>query len=317
MKRFCYLFALILGTSVCFAEDPKSGLIIAPLVNYEYLHLAGQQFHAPGEGVSFIYGDEQKPFFAQVLAKQYIMGQDNRDGYEGPYHSDSLTLVQKIKRHQFMALLNARSNEPVYGGLRTFTAGIGYDYELLRNDHHSLVLGGVLTVTDTGITFVDGKTWPVMPLPLITYELRSQLLTLKASYMLKPQLDFTVLPESRIRLTSSLSMEKYRSIADLLFDCALWYRFFDKNSKQGDCAGFGAGIKNTGLYFNFGEKDKSYELQYYSVYGTLDFSILQISGGYCFRGREILDSSGGDSIGNDRSAGEGYFASIRLVYSFH
>jgi hypothetical protein len=316
MKKVCFLFALILGASACFAEDSKAGLIIAPLVNYEYLHLSGQQFHAPGEGVSFIYGDEQKLFFAQALAKQYIMGQDTKAGYEGPYHSDTLTLVQKIKRHQFMAFLDTSSNEPVYGGLRTFTAGIGYDYELLRNDHHSLALGGVLAVTDTGITFGDGKIWPVMPLPSIKYELRSQLLTLQASYMTKLQLDFTILPESKIRLTSSFSMEEYRSITDLFFDCTLWYRFFDKNSKRGDFAGLGAGIKNTGLCFDFGEEDKSYELQYYSVYGTLDLSMLRISGGYSFRGREILDSSGGDSIGKSQSLGNGYFVSVQLVYAF-
>ncbi|MDR1932147.1 MAG: hypothetical protein LBQ57_04890, partial [Spirochaetales bacterium] len=103
---------------------------------------------------------------------------------------------------------------------------------------------------------------------------------------------------------------------DLLFDCALWYRFFDKDSEHGDFAGLGLGIKNSGLCFDFGEKDKSYELQYYSLYGTLDLSLLQISGGYCFRGREIFDSSSSGSIEKSRTLGGGFFVSVQLTAHF-
>jgi hypothetical protein len=76
------------------------------------------------------------------------------------------------------------------------------------------------------------------------------------------------------------------------------------------------GIKNTGLCFDFGEKNKSYELQYYSLYGTLDVSFVQLSGGYCFRGREILDSANSGAFDNVRTLDDGYFVSVQLTHSF-
>jgi hypothetical protein len=312
---------IIFASPVCFAQDEAdySFTQITPLVSYEYLHLAQQQFHSPGEELSFMRSEGQNLFLLQASAKQYFLEQENTDGYEGPYYSDTLVLLQKTGAHQFVALFDTSSSEPVYGGLRTFVAGIGYLYEFMHTERGSLAAGAYVVVIDGGIEYGDGKTWPVYPIPSIRYEFNSQFFALNASLPIPPELSFTVLPENKIRFTTTISlnnMDRFRGARDMLFDCALWYRFFDTDSEQGDSAGLGVGIKNSGLCFDFGEKNKSYELQYYSLYGTLDLSFVQISGGYCFSGREILDSSNSGSFHNTRTLGGGYFISISANIQF-
>ncbi|MDR3172502.1 MAG: hypothetical protein LBU17_12940 [Treponema sp.] len=314
MKRLYVLIVLIYISSACFAQDAdakaKTDLMIIPQLSYEYLNLTEQQFHAPEEGLIFVHNDEEKLLLVQVSAKQYFMGQDNQAGHGGPYHDDTLMFVKKVKPHLFMALLDTGSNEPVYGGLRTFEVGLGYGYELIHNDHHSLTLGGALAVTDTGIEYGDGKTWPVMLYPVIQYEFESWFFDLKFEFITDPELSFTLLPKEKIRFSAEFGIDEFEGWRDFLFDCTLWYRFFDEDSVRGDFAGLGLGIKNSSIGFDFGEKNKSYELQYYTAYGTLDLSFLQMIGGYVFEGMETFDEN------LRRNAGGGFFVSVQLMYAF-
>jgi hypothetical protein len=313
MKWLYFLIMMILVSFLCFADDEAKGSFtqITPLASYEYLHLEEQQFHSPGEELSFMRIEGQSLFLFQASAKQYFLEQENMAGYEGPYHSGTLMLLQKTGAHQFIAFFDTSSSEPVYGGLRTFRAGIGCQYELIHTERSSLTIGGILAIIDLGVEFDDGKIWPLYPVPSVQYEFKSQFFSASASLPIPPELRFTVLPENKIRLSTTVSfMMKFRDARDIFFDCALWYRFFDADSELGDFAGFGVGTKNSGLSFDFGEKNKSYELQYYSLYGILDLSLVQISGGYCFRGKEIFDSS------NSRTLGNGYFVSVSASLNF-
>jgi hypothetical protein len=102
----------------------------------------------------------------------------------------------------------------------------------------------------------------------------------------------------------------YRDIQDLLFDCTLWYRFFTKEYNMGDFAGLGLGIKNLSEDFMLSEKGNTYEMAYYSVYGIIDLSFLQVSGGYIFNSRERYNNNPAQSLGN------GYFISVQLAWQF-
>ena len=56
--------------------------------------------------------------------------------------------------------------------------------------------------------------------------------------------------------------------------------------------------------------DESVEVHYYSVFGAIDLSLLKITGGYAFGGRELYR----EEIKND--TGEGYFVSVQGMYQF-
>jgi hypothetical protein len=79
---------------------------------------------------------------------------------------------------------------------------------------------------------------------------------------------------------------------------------------MGDFAGVGVGIKNSGEDFLLSEKGKTYELGYYAVYGIIDLSFLQLSGGYVFNSRERYGNNAAQSLGH------GYFLSAQLAWQF-
>jgi hypothetical protein len=239
--------------------------------------------------------------------QSYLL-RENQDGYPSLYHHITAMAERKIKRHQMLGIFRSPSDEPVYGGLRTFQAAFGYGYELVRNNALSLTLGAAVGISDFDIG--GGITVPTFPFPLVRLGFTSSWLNVSFDFLTNPVLDIVIAPESRIRMNGSFQMVYYRDIRDLMFDCTLWYRFFTKEHQMGDFAGVGVGIKNSSEDFLLSEKGKTYELGYYAVYGILDLSFLQISGGYVFNGRERYGDNAAQPLGN------GYFLSAQLAWQF-
>jgi hypothetical protein len=283
------------------------------MATYEFISLENRQYHVPGGGLVFMKG-EQNPSLEEdrdslmvaVFYQSYLL-QETQADYPALYHNITSMVERKIKRHQVLGIFRSPSDEPVYGGLRTFQAALGYGYELVRNDSVSLTLGAALGVSEFD---VGGVTVPVFPFPLVRFGFTSSWMNISFDFLTNPALDIVIAPESRIRMNGSFQMVYYRDIQDLLFDCTLWYRFFTKEYKMGDFAGVGVGIKNLSEDFMLREKGKAYEMAYYSVYGIIDLSFLQVSGGYIFNSRERYGNNPTLSLGN------GYFINVQLAWQF-
>ena len=131
-----------------------------------------------------------------------------------------------------------------------------------------------------------------------------------------PELKLSFLPESKVRMTGAVSLDiyKFHDVHDLKFNSILWYRFFDKDFVAGDFLGIGLGVQNvgqnSGTDFVLGEKDKKYDINYYSVFGIVDAGLLKISGGYIFYGREVYGAD------YSRLTGNGFFVKLEMFYQF-
>jgi hypothetical protein len=313
MKRLLYvlIFMPLLG----FAEEKDYSII--PLAAYEFVSLADQQYHAPGAGLVFMKGEqsssstppskERDSLMIAAFYQSYLF-KENQGGYPSLYHNVTAMVERKIKRHQMLGIFRSPSDEPVYGGLRTFQAALGYGYELVRNNALSLTLGAAVGVSEFDIG--GDISVPAFPFPLVRFGFTSSWLHVSFDFLTNPVLDIVIAPESRIRMNGSFQMVYYRDIHDLLFDCTLWYRFFTKEHQMGDFAGLGIGIKNSGEDFLLSEKGKTHEMAYYAVYGVIDLSFLEISGGYVFNGRERYGDNAAQSLGN------GYFFGAQLAWQF-
>jgi hypothetical protein len=310
----------VVGFSI-FADDKtdSDAAHLIPLLNYEYVSLDAQQYHNAGIGIVYTWGDinppidkERNSFVISAAYNSFIFTDDNNDDDDSDlYHKVNITLARKIKKHFILGSLSSASNEPLYfGGLRTAKTGLGYGYELIRNVNVSLTLGAIAWVGDFGIEMGDGSHWPVMPVPIILFGFTSTWLNAYFEFFAEPLTTVTIAPEKPVRLTSILRMDHYRDIEDLYFDVTLWYRLFSNEHPLGDFAGIGLGFKNNGIGFVFGEKDKSYETNYYSAYAIVNLSFLQISGGYAFAGREIFNNT------TRNNAGNGFFVSAQLAWRF-
>jgi hypothetical protein len=313
MRRLVYV--LVLMPLLGFAEDrEEKDYSIIPLAAYEFVSLGSRGYHAPGGGLVFMKGDQAPPPEEErnslMLAAFYrsYLPQENQSGYPDLYHHITALAEGKVKRHQLLGIFRSPSDKPVYGGLHTFQAALGYGYELLRNNSLSLTLGAALGVSEFDIG--GSVTVPVFPFPLVRFGLSSPWVNVSFDFLTNPALDIVIAPENKIRMNGSFQMVYYRDIRDLLFDCTLWYRFFTKDYAMGDFAGLGIGVKNSGEDFMPGEKGRAYEIGYYSVFGVIDLSFLEFSGGYVFKSRERYDNNAVRSLGN------GYFISLQLAWQF-
>jgi hypothetical protein len=299
-------------------EEQTKDFSIMPVLFYEYLRFEEQQVHSSGEGIVFTKGNMTPPvsedrdsLMISGLFKQYFV-MESRDGYDYLYHDINIRVERKIKQHIILGILSSQAAEPFYGGLHTFIGGLGYGYELIRNETISLTLGCGLGVGDFGLELPNGTVWPVLPVPTVRFNAKSSWVNFSFEFLQNISTAFTFFPESKIRLTGIFSIDPFgiRSIRDLYFDATLWYRLFSKESKMGDFAGIGLGFKNSGFGFTLPDKEKSYAVNYYSADGILDLSFLQLSAGYSFNGIEIFDLVNINKIGN------GFFISAMLRWQF-
>jgi hypothetical protein len=316
MKRLMY--ALVFIPLLGFAEDrddkEEKDYSIIPMAAYEFISVDGQQYHVPGGGLVFLKGDQNPPveqernsLMVAAFYRSYLL-QEYQDEYPNRYHHITAMAEGKIKRHQLLGIFRAPSDKPVYGGLQTFQAAFGYGYELVRNNTLSLTLGAAIGISEFEIG--DDISVPVFPFPLIRFGFTSRWINISFDFLTTPALDVVIAPESRIRVNGSFQMVHYRDIQDLLFDCTLWYRFFTKDYAMGDFAGVGIGVKNSGEDFKLSEQGKTYELGYYSVFGVIDLSFLELSGGYILSSRERYDDNPAKSLG------DGYFIRVQLAWQF-
>ncbi|MCK4695957.1 MAG: hypothetical protein KAT74_09350 [Candidatus Cloacimonetes bacterium] len=295
-------------------EQKRDGVHYIPLLKYDFLSMDSQNIYSPCIGLVIM--SEDVMFVG--LYTRHSFKEPLLFDYPEVYHSIDILYDAQKNRHQYLGIFKSESDQPVYGGLKTFQTAIAYGYELVQRQNYSLVLGGGLAVSDFGIELSNGKPWPLIPVPLIRMNYSSKCIETKFEFLTSPNFDLTIGPKSQFRFIGECRMDQFRDIRDLIFECSLAYRFFPVDHPMGDFAGISVGVKNDNYgAFNLGdyeavylEEDESIEVHYNAVFGMIDFTLLKISGGYAFSGRELY--RGVDT----RDVGEGYFLSIEGMYQF-
>ena len=315
-NRITLLLLVLVCTTTLLAKETNTNSKpnYIPLLKYDYLSLDSQEINSPGAGLVI----QKKDLMFVALYTRHAMQKSNLSYYPKTFHSIDILYDLTKKRSQYLAIFKSESDQPVYGGLQTFQAAAAYGYEVVKNENTSIVLGGCVAVSDFGIEFSGGKTWPLIPVPLIRMNYRSRLLQTKFEFLTSPNLDLTIAPESKLRFVSECRLDQFRDERDLVFECSLAYRFFSADHPNGDFAGISVGIKNDNYgAFDLGENDTAYpeeeeslETHYNAIFGTIDLTILKISAGKAFKGRELYRGEDTNDIG------DGYFISVEALYQF-
>ena len=168
-----------------------------------------------------------------------------------------------------------------------------------------MIIGGVLGVSDFGITLPSGVSLPILLLPLIRFGIDTQWFVSSFDFLTGPNFSFTIAPKGKFRFTADMRMDKYRNINDFIYEYTLWYRLFSADHKLGDFAGIGAGVKHDMTDFVLSHNTTTFELQQTSVFASIDLSILKIQGGRIFNSDYLFD---GTQCG---SPGKGWYVSIQ------
>ncbi len=300
--------ALLVGLiiTITAASVSAEGTQVYPLVKYDYTRLNSQGLHSPGIGLLALNNQNMLTgFYTRHSFTDSIR-------FETPqvYHSIDLLFDGGSAQHRLLYLFKSEAEEPAIGGFQSFQTAAVYGYRLVHNQRASLVLGGGLAVSDFGIELEDGRTWPLIPVPLIRFSYESTAINAKFDFITGPNLCLTLMPEQHFRISGDFRMDQFRDIQDLVFELTLKYRFFDKHHPMGDFAGIEVGVKNEAFSFDITDQDEPFELNYYSLFATLDATLLKASGGYIYKSRERYAEDETNGLG------EGFFLSIEGMYQF-
>jgi hypothetical protein len=291
-------------------EQEKDPFILFLPVGYNGFWLDEQTIHNPAAGIGFMLGKQDLPFtqierrlMGMAMYMPFIFPKTPQPDVPKLLHEVGGMFDGRFGRHQALVIFQSASDEPISGGLNTFQLGAGYGYEVIRRPQISLILGAVLCVTDFKQNMGINVSSPVLPMPLIRLGVDTKWFDLSMDFITGPNLDFTVAPEEKVRLTGDVRIDTLRSITDVNCEFAIWYRLFSSDHKLGDFFGLGAGFKNEVTGFNL-SRGESFELQRASVFAAIDLSIIQIQSGW------VIDST---YIMNDvktNSPGKGFFLTV-------
>lgn len=306
---FMALLCLICAESLK-ANNP---LLVIPF-GYDYVNMGRHEIHFPVFGVGYLtdekdksFTDIEKRFLILALYRPFFFKEEPLLNEPKNYHQiDALFDVQML-RHQYLLIFKASSDKPITGGLSTFQAGLGWGYELVRKENFSFILGGALGVSDFGINTPSGKIVPVLPLPLIRLKANTNTFSSSFDFLTGPVFSCTILPKKKIRLTSEVRMDYYRSMNDIISEFTTWYRPFGVEESLGDFAGVGVGFKNDSVNTFISNDKVSFEVQQSSLFAVFDLSILKIEYGKIIKSRFLIDE---ETTGKQ---GKGYYVSIQGV----
>ncbi len=287
-------------------ENSDKNVQIIPLASYEYFSVGERIQDSLGTGLVVVA--EESVFVAQYT--KHLFRDELPQGYPDRYHSVELMYAGKNDRHNYQTVFKTESDQPVYGGLDTFQAAAVYGYEIFRGEHTSFVAGGGVAMCDIGMELPNGTPLVILPVPYLRIDYNATWFASSFSFMTGPSFEFTVAPESRVHFKGDVRIDQLRDLRDIIFEGTLNYRFFDKTYKMGDIAGISAGIKNDVYGFTSGKLNESYDMVYYALFGKLDLSLLQITGGYTFGGKERFGSA------DSRVVGDGMYISIEAMFPF-
>jgi hypothetical protein len=317
---FSFLICCLITVNAFGQEktDNNTSMFLLPF-GYDFIHFQNQIIQNPALGAGFLLGEQDIPFteverrfLALALYRPFIFSETPHYAIPNYFHRIEALFDGRIERHQILFIFRSASDKPISGGLNTFQAGVGWGYEIIRRPNVSLILGAALGVSDFGLTLPSGASWPLLPLPLIRFDVATHWFSSSFDFLTGPNFKFTVAPNSGIRFTADMRMDHYRSIADLICEFTLWYRFFPPEHRLGDFAGIGVGFKNDSSGFNLSRDilEETFEIRKASIFAVLDLSLLRMQGGWIFDSAYLLD---GKRAG---SPGRGFFLSIQGIIPF-
>ncbi len=275
-----------------------------PLLQYEQLFLPGRPVLSPSTGLlARAAGSED--FLGLFIYSAHLYGEELEFGYPELSHSINALVDAKAGGGRWLGVFKSESDRPVAGGLPTFTVGLAYGFDLVSRPGLSLALGGGLAVGDFGLELPDGRSWPLIPLPLVRLSAEAAWIEAKFEFLTGPNLSLVAAPRSPLRLAAEARMDRFDGIRDLLFDASIAYHPFAGRGEEGDFASLSVGASNSELAFD--RSEGSYRLQYYAAYAKLDLSILAASFGYALDARESYEGEG------ERDPGQGPFFSIQGI----
>lgn len=242
--------------------------------------------------------------YSQDIFKNGIEGYEEKQ-----FHGFSGFGKMGFGKNTFLLKITGRGAHP-FESYKNFEGLLFYSRELIKNDSTTLVFGGGLAATDTGI-IIGGIDIFVVPLPMVYFSYKNPYIQTEMEWTGLPMINLTLFPENKLRIRTNASLAGFDLPVDLQYDLALcWYPLSKQPLDElvSVSAGFASNVKKFRV-----DMENSLKYQYYCAYGEISMTALTLRAGYAFGGKKILRIN--DSKITDDYNG-GFYATISTMYKF-
>lgn len=320
LKKGC--LALILAAGFIFnlnaqEEKKETKFSVVPNVKFSMLKIEdGNYLFSPFGSLQFMLekNEGSTSNMPDLITTRISYGQDifskGMPGYgESNFHKIGLFGKVVYGKNSFLLKIDSRGANP-FQSYKNSEGLLMYGRKLIDTESTSLVLGGGLAATDTGIQ-LGGIDIFIVPLPMLYFTYKNQIFSTEFEWIGLPNAKFVLLPQNQFRIKADASFAGFNLPVDIMFDTALaWYPI--KEGELKDYFYISAGVSHNVEKFRI-NTENSVKYHYFCAYGEINATAFGVRAGYAFNGERIVTSSG---VRTKENYNGGFYLLIQGMYKF-
>lgn len=292
LKKGCLVLFFAAGflTALNAQEPEKEGIKFSVVPNGKFTMRQVQDdnyLYSPFGSLQFMVEKDKDDSsnMPDLISTRISYGQDifskSIPGYDqANFHH--LGLFEKVVtgKNSFLLKIDGKGANP-FESYKNFEGLLMYGYKFIDTKSTSLVFGGGLAATDTGIKLGSVDIF-LVPLPMLYFNYISELLTAEFEWIGLPNARFVLFPEKLFRIKADLSFAGFKLPVDINFDTALAC-YPIKEGALKDYFYISAGLSHNVEKFRINQVN-SVKYHYFCAYAEINATAIGARAGYTFGG---------------------------------
>ena len=287
---FVLVFTMILIAGLNAKEPEKEGIkfSVVPNVKFTMRQIQDDNYlYSPFGSLQFMVEKDKDDSsnMPDLISTRISYGQDifskSIPGYDqANFHH--LGFFEKVVtgKNSFLLKIDGNGANP-FESYKNFEGLLMYGYKFIDTKSTSLVFGGGLAATDTGIK-LGGVDIFLVPLPMLYFNYISELLTAEFEWIGLPNARFVLFPEKLFRIKTGLSFAGFKLPVDINFDTA-FACYPIKEGPLKDYFYISAGLSHNIEKFRINQ-ESSVKYHYFCAYAEVNATAIGARAGYTFGG---------------------------------
>ena len=292
LKKGCLVLFFTAGffTALNAQEPEKEGIKFSVVPNVKFTMRQVQDdncLYSPFGSLQFMLekNEDNDSNIPDLISARISYGQDifskGLPGYDqANFHH--LGFFEKVVtgKNSFLLKIDGNGADP-FESYKNFEGLLMYGRKIIDTESTSLMLGGGLAATDTGIQ-LGGVDLFLVPLPMLYFNYTGQLFTTEFEWIGLPNARFVLFPEKLFRIKADLSFAGFKLPVDINFDTA-FACYPIKEGPLKDYFYISAGLSHNIEKFRINQ-ESSVKYHYFCAYAEVNATAIGARAGYTFGG---------------------------------
>lgn len=244
---------------------------------------------------------EKNPWCGRTSDSEFGISKFSHDGFELPFENETAALDGYGMKWSNLRCPVGESSFGIYPAimLRYCPVRPMPDSEKCKRPSDAFdriaegtsLINGEIVQSDFRSDVPSADLPPVLHIFYVRYVYNTDLFTASFNILKGANLRFIIAPKKKVHFSGDLRMNKLDDIGDLKFDCYLGYSFSSSYCVSRSPADLAVGLRNTARKTVQYAGMNNPEIRLYSLYSSLNFSVLKATMEYAFASTKISQNS--------------------------